>query len=332
MSILSLKTKIEVVIALCLIIVIAGMGIEAAIRTISSTNDNLSTFITTSSGGVYDATAANLQLAINSMNNASGVVTLLGGGNISISTTIQLYDNVELDMNNCLLWAAANVDIVNMHVLSKIHDGTIRVSGVSGYSHSCINISRGYSGSFYDGPNRYAGRVYNMKLVSENQQGFGIHFFVADISSSQEITFWMIDNINTYRFYTSFYLDNNWKTAGGDTAWCNGNMFSNLEGYGDYIFIDINSMVDEGATSEQGCDGNYFSNVQFEPALSGLSSYIAVRIEGDGHCFQNLLLWDTSHLTNCGVYITSTSGHNTIIGDLGTVINNGGSTNIYGRN
>jgi hypothetical protein len=330
MRILSIRTKIEAVIALCIIMVIAGMGIEAAVRTISNTNDNLSTFITTSNGGIYDLTGANLQLAINSMNNASGVVTLPGGGNISISTTIQLYDNVELDMNNCFLWATANVDIINMHKLSKIHDGTIRVSGVSTYSHSAINIT-GIPTSFYTSPGQYSGRVYNMKLISAGQRGFGIHMFIADTSTAQEIAYWQIDTISTYRFNRSFFLQNNWRTGGGDTAWCNGNMFSNLVGYGDYIFIDLDSNVDEGASNLQGIDGNFFINIQNEPSQSSPYSYIGIRIEGDYNYFDGVMLWDSAGFTNSGVYITSTSDHNSVYGLVTPVTNNGGSTNYYGR-
>jgi len=70
--------KIErklIVIGLALLLTAIGSA-WGAYRTITSTNDNYTTFIRTSTGNIYNATGANLQTAIWSLNSTGGTVYL----------------------------------------------------------------------------------------------------------------------------------------------------------------------------------------------------------------------------------------------------------------
>jgi parallel beta-helix repeat protein len=75
----------------CALLLILGavLGAVGTYRTITSSSDNLSTFITTSLGGVYNATGVNLQKAIYDLNSSGGTV-YLPTGNITITSTIYI--------------------------------------------------------------------------------------------------------------------------------------------------------------------------------------------------------------------------------------------------
>jgi hypothetical protein len=253
------------------------------------------------------------------MNNASGKVTLSASMNISISSTIELYDNVELDMANSILWATADVDVINMHQRSCIHDGTIRVSGVGTYSKSVINVSGGVA-SFYVNPGYYSGKIYNMNLISGGARGYGIHMYIANTATSQEIFGWQISKVNTYCFDISFYLHNKWATGGGGTGgWINGNQFENLVGYGDHCFINLSNTVKSGtAEGWTAIHGNTFDGINYQPNVDGTTSRVGISVDGQQNTFTNIMIWDVSLLTNSSIFTRNPgSNYNSFSGSEG---------------
>jgi len=89
--------KIErklIVIGLALLLTAIGSA-WGAYRTITSTNDNYTTFIRTSTGNIYNVTGANLQTAIDSLGGAGGTV-YLPAGNITITTDITMSSKITL--------------------------------------------------------------------------------------------------------------------------------------------------------------------------------------------------------------------------------------------
>lgn len=122
--------------AIAIMMITIILGSVFAVRTITDTSDTIFTTITTSEGGSYTATAANLQTAINSLSNTSGWVDG-GNNNISISSTIKLGTSCEL--RNVKLWLAssANVSMLNNYDKSNgndniyIHDVTLEGNGLN---------------------------------------------------------------------------------------------------------------------------------------------------------------------------------------------------------
>jgi len=87
------RTKIELVLGISFILVISGMGILG--RTITSTSDDIETFIRNSNGNVYAVTGPNIQTAIWSLNSTDGGTVYLPEGTIDASG-IDLINNITI--------------------------------------------------------------------------------------------------------------------------------------------------------------------------------------------------------------------------------------------
>ena len=65
MNKLSLRTKNEIIIVTILFILILASSVSSLTRTITDSSDNNVTFIRNSNGNMWEATGANIQVAIN---------------------------------------------------------------------------------------------------------------------------------------------------------------------------------------------------------------------------------------------------------------------------
>jgi len=110
---LKLRTKIEAFVAASLLLLLIVGGVIAVNRSISSTSDNLDTFIRCSNGNYYTATASNLQTAINSLNGSDSKVVIVGG-DITTTSTIYVNDNLTLDFygHKLSMQAGTNKNII----------------------------------------------------------------------------------------------------------------------------------------------------------------------------------------------------------------------------
>jgi len=269
----------------------------------------------------YNGTFAGLQDAIESMNNATGKVTM-PRVNISVATTLQLYDKVELDMNGAVLWGAADVNIIYMHPGSNLHGGTINVSGVV-FTKECINISGIDDHSLFKRTT-----IEHMYFKSKDQQGYGIHFFIPDTAGDHQIGTNYFNDIRTYKFDTSYFFDNRWATV-GTGGWINGNQFSNLFGYGDRCFINMSNTVHLGTVDTfTAIDGNVFTSIQYEPAVGVSDTFVS--IDGDKNIFSDVIIWYDTTFLNASVFIRGGAGDNVLSGFFDNDIKNKGSYNtIY---
>lgn len=113
------RTKIEAVAVGLLLILITFGSVFATYRTITSSSDNASVFIRTSNGGMYNATAANLQTALTSLSTTNGGTVWVPPCNLSVSTSLSLVNNTHLigAGKNSILFKAddANVVIISIH-------------------------------------------------------------------------------------------------------------------------------------------------------------------------------------------------------------------------
>ena len=96
---IKLRTKIEIICAIFLLMFLAAVSVASLTRTISDSADNSYTFIRNSNGNYWVATATNIQLAINdvytNLTNNRGTVWL-PAGTLTITAQITLRSNVEL--------------------------------------------------------------------------------------------------------------------------------------------------------------------------------------------------------------------------------------------
>jgi len=69
-KVISLRTKAEVILVACFLICLSVVSVMSVTRTITDTSDNVDTFIRNSNGKYWEATGANIQTAIDDLNNS----------------------------------------------------------------------------------------------------------------------------------------------------------------------------------------------------------------------------------------------------------------------
>lgn len=141
-------TKISIALFIVGILLCAGLYGAVGTRTITDSSDSIYTQITTSAGGVYQATAANIQLAIYSLNATGGKVTI-PNGNYTVGLLISK-PNIHLigsgrtifsrattpgDKNNINI-TASNVTIENIELWGDPDTDTAT------YGRHCIEIGQ----------------------------------------------------------------------------------------------------------------------------------------------------------------------------------------------
>ena len=94
MKMIRLRTKIGIFLVILFLITPAVISVVPVNRTISSTHDNIDTFIRNSNGKYWSVTWANIQTAIDDV-NGSGTI-YIPNGTISGSTTIEINEEVNL--------------------------------------------------------------------------------------------------------------------------------------------------------------------------------------------------------------------------------------------
>jgi len=72
--------KIKIIITLVIVGILVSVSVGALTRTISDSSDNVMSFIRNSNGGIWEVTGANINLAINDVNETQN-------GTVSVSYT-----------------------------------------------------------------------------------------------------------------------------------------------------------------------------------------------------------------------------------------------------
>ena len=92
---IKLRTKIEIISALTLIVIIVAVSATALTRTITDNSDDIDTFIRNSNGKYWEATGSNIQSAINDLGVNGGTIWL-PSGKIDLTSRITLSNNINL--------------------------------------------------------------------------------------------------------------------------------------------------------------------------------------------------------------------------------------------
>jgi len=136
---IKLRTKIEIMCTVILLLMISIAQVLSVTRTISNTQDTVTTFITNSNGKYWDASNSNIQSAVWDLNSTNGGWIQIPTGAILITKTIQLIDHLwikgygnatvlQLD-DNANTSIFTNVDKTSGNTDIKISDMTLDGNG-----------------------------------------------------------------------------------------------------------------------------------------------------------------------------------------------------------
>lgn len=314
-------------------------------RVISGTSDNWYLSIRNSNGKCWEATTSNIQVAINDLDNHSGVVELPGNKTFWITNTIVVWRNVTLDMCGAEFRLPNGTDciVVELKDGSAIKNGNIDVSGHQSLSppyeyqvnttfcnggqkaiiflnaSSCINSALIWymtveSSSFNNDSTPWDMRTYDSGY---NARGYGVHLYASDTDVPQ----W-IRNVTVKHCYfricqDAIFIQNERNDTGTNAAHIDENTFESLWLSSCHEHINISRNTD--ATRDNcSVDRNYFNNIQM---LVGESSWYGgeqvtwhfVVVSGYGNIFRNIFTWDASSSFRRGngpvINLTSDSSH-----------------------
>lgn len=289
-------TFCAVMLALTLLSIPAAMSLT---RTISDSHDDMASFIVNSNGNYWEATSSNIQAAIDDLHpqipinggygGTLGFVWLPSGRNFTTDSTLVIGRSVILDMQGSTIIPSGNFDVIKMRDSSQLRNGVINVSSVGNFDKSAItfNATDGFS------IKEHLSMVKNMELVSGGLRGKGIYLNTE--GSADQCIIATFRDIKTREFEYGILINH---TGTGD-AFINGNIFSNIEGYGDKYFITFYE-------EQQEVTGNYFQNVRCY--CTNNTEYV-VWNNGQANSFDNIVAynWDSNGGTRAS-YNFSTTG------------------------
>lgn len=281
-----LRTKIEVILAVAILLILSIAAVASVTRVISDSYDNSSTFIRNSNGNLWEVNEANLQLAINDLSGQGGFVKV--GDDISLSSPINLDGdhNLLLDFENHQV--TLNNDISFLVVQGTSHS-TIKNAEViltSDHTASVIHLLLA-SGSGWGDKIRY-NTFENIKIMNTGTWipgiGYGDHNYTGihlEIKGGSNILCNTFRNIKMFGAGIGIYLE-----CDHSTGWGNGNYFQDIwiDQYLTAIYFDLT------ASSNNGFNQNVFEHIKAQSAT--FSKYGVRDISRNGNHFDHVLMWD----------------------------------------
>lgn len=254
-------------------------------RSISAARDNMDSQICNSRGNYWEVSGANLQAAIDDLNVSApphggwggphGTVWLPANTAIIVDSTIVVEDYVTLDLQGSTISPSGDFDVVELRIGAQIRNGIIDVSSVSNFDHAAIAFRE----TDYAGVRNHMPRIHQMDLISEGLRGKGIHLH--SVGSEAQTYIAEFYDIKTREFEYGILINHT-----GSNAFLNGQLFSNIVGYGDKYFITVTESDSEAA-------GNHFQNLQCH--CTSDTEYI-IWNNGQGNVFDNVVAynWDNN--------------------------------------
>ena len=284
-----LRTKIEVIIGIMLMMTVAVVSVASVTRTITNTNDTVDTYIRNSNGKYWSVSETNLQAAINDLNPggwSNGVVLVPGDMTIQINTGIILKPYITLNLQGSYLDVRSNVDGVIMAEGSCLQGGTIDTRNYAGtYTHAavCFNPTT-ITHEYWTGETK----VQNMFLMGALNEGAGIQYQLANLGD--KVAFTSCSNIYIFQFKYGVLINVTGGQNNGAPTYANGNMFNDIHMIGPQyaIYLHRNIAVSHNYCD---CDGNQFNNIQVQTQSNTKRIIFA---EGSYNVFDNIFVWDWS--------------------------------------
>jgi len=188
-NVLRLGTKLNVIFVVGFLVCVSLSGVWAVSRTITSSSDNVDTFIRNSNGNYWEATGANIQVALNDLVN--GGTVYLPASNISISSEIidNGVDGITISGcgNGTVLYGDDSV-IQNIINLTDVNDWVLE--------NFLIHGNKGNNPQ--DGDNKLQNNIYI---------GDCSHVTVKDVTCLDAVYHGVLSDSSNYGMYSNIYLD-----------------------------------------------------------------------------------------------------------------------------
>jgi len=271
---LGLKTKIEAGIVIMILLTMGIGSVLSVTRTITDSSDTIETYIRNSNGNYWDATGANIQLAINDA--SGGWVEIPGDTNITITTHLTIPDNVWLrgGGNSSILYLEDGAD-------DNIIENSDQTNGNTGIKITDLVLDgNGWEQTLWDGNiATHAGDKYNGIYFKNVYNSSVTRCYIHDTACAGIVT-WEDENN---------YYCNNWITKAG-LQW---------EGHhpADWHPCGILSF------SADNC--HYDSNTIWSIYSNGISTEKRVSLGSTNNTINNNIIYDCFY----GIYIENVNNH-----------------------
>ena len=261
-----MSRKIEILAAFAVLLLLSAGSTVSITRTITSTNDNIYTFIRNSNGNYWAATTDNIQVAINDLDNQSGTVWLPGCKTFWIRKTIIIWRNITLDMLGAEFKIGNDDDITMVELKdgSGIKNGVLDASGhitwhvtnsTFAAPNACIllDASSYINSAFIENMNLYSiSAGYEEADYYDDSHmgaGYGIYFHASNINSKQLIANVVVERVFLHAFEIGIYLHNERNPGSGEEgAFIRDNTFKftqmNAVSYGINLSINSDALPD----------------------------------------------------------------------------------------
>jgi parallel beta-helix repeat protein len=267
----------------CALLLILGAVLYGIGGTVyqSDTQDTYSTKIVCSNGNVYDATEANLALAIADIGKDG---TIWIGSDLTLTTPIVLTSRqgiiLDFQMNNVTLGATVGFVSVTNSIYCMVRNVFVKIP--ANHIGDIILLTCGTSYLRYNTFENI--RINDATTIDQTQRhnSTGIHLLIPNTATS---SIWG----NTFKDISMTHIKNGILLECHDVAsWGNGNLFDNIIMNG--FVVGVNFTVD--TISTWGFGGNTFTDLQLQ--ANHETTYGLKNVSGDDNVFKNLQIIDWS--------------------------------------
>lgn len=309
-----MSRKIEILASFAVLLLLSAGSTVSLTRTITSTNDNIYTFIRNSNGKFWAANSDNIQVAINDLDNNSGTVWLPGCKTFWISKTIIIWRNITLDMLGAEFKIGNDDDITMVELKdgSGIKNGVLDASGhitwhvvnsTFGIPNACIflNASSNINSALIENMNLYSisDGYEEEDYYSDNHTGagYGIYLYASNITSKQLIANVYVERVFLHAFRIGIYLNNERNPGVGEEgAFIRDNTFKYIQLNAVSYGINI-SRCTNASPEVSDVLYNHFNQIQSQTGNGSYwggqwLSFGCIHVEGYGNSFTNVYLWD----------------------------------------
>ncbi|RWZ54427.1 hypothetical protein EQV77_14205 [Halobacillus fulvus] len=227
--------------------------------------------------------AEKIQNAINAAANSQTKTVFLPGGDYTITSTIQLKQDVKLEFaHNARFVVYGNQDVLRVESNASIDGAYIAIDDPA-FDANVLSFNGKHK--YYNSWNRSTFENINIVNWSGSHNGTGINLYSGGVQ--HEISFLLFDNVKMAGLHTGIHLQADKASSG--YSWINANTFN-------HITIDDavrGIWMDSNVTVPNEVSGNSFTNLQIQ--LSAATEK-ALRVTGEFNALDGVI-WDT-HLVN----------------------------------
>jgi parallel beta-helix repeat protein len=281
-----LRTKIEIISAILLLMLLAAISAESLTRTISDSTDTSYTYIRNSNGKYWDATGANLQTAINDLGSGGGTVWV--GDDITLTSAIDMNSYTVLDFEGHRVTLGADISFINLsggNLYNTVRD--VRVAVSNGHIKPVIELYLPRGGLWV---NRIEYNVFeNINIINpsgrSNNDWIGIELNI-NVNGANPTDMCRIFR-NTFKTITISFcnigilLRSNYNTD----AYTTGNYFDNIDI--DDFATGVEFRPNAAGTWSGGT--NYFNDIKLQTTSQSKDGFKNI---GGSNRFTNCFVWD----------------------------------------